>query len=349
MQNNQMTNLAIMGIGNIGKRHLMAINTIENLNLCGIVDYTEEARSFCYDNKISLFDDLNELKKSTKVDGVIISTPTIMHHENAISALNLGLDVLIEKPISATSHEAEQIENIAQLNNCSVLVGHQRRFNPIILKTKEIIRKKKIGKVIGLSGIWALRKDQDYFLPGWRKKVSAGPVITNLIHDIDYLRFIFGEITEVSAFSSNNINNFEKEDIICTNFKFERGLIGNFLISDSGTSPWSWETGTGENIHLPHLKENNLRIVGTKGSLEFPNLKLWSYKNEGDNWKNELESINYSFEEVDPYISQINHFIDVINKKVDPITNALDAKRTLKVALAILESAKLNSIIKIQS
>ena len=98
---------------------------------------------------------------------------------------------------------------------------------------------------------------------------------------------------------------------------------------------------------MPHLKENNLRIVGTQGSLEFPNLKLWSYKNEGDNWKSELESFNYDLDEVDPYISQINHFIDVINKKVDPITNASDAKRTLKVALSILESAKLNSIVKI--
>ena len=130
MQNNQMINLAIMGIGTIGKRHLMAINTIENVNLCGIVDLTEDARTFCKNNKISLFDDLNKLKKSTKVDGVIISTPTIMHHENAISALNLGLDILIEKPISATISEAEQIEKIAKLNNCSVLVGHQRRFNP---------------------------------------------------------------------------------------------------------------------------------------------------------------------------------------------------------------------------
>ena len=58
---------------------------------------------------------------------------------------------------------------------------------------------------------------------------------------------------------------------------------------------------------------------------------------------------NYDLDEVDPYISQINHFIDVINKKVNPITNASDAKRTLKVALSILESAKLSSIIKIWS
>ena len=59
MQNNQMINLAIMGIGTIGKRHLMAINTIDNVKLCGIVDLTEDARSFCNYNKISIFDDLN--------------------------------------------------------------------------------------------------------------------------------------------------------------------------------------------------------------------------------------------------------------------------------------------------
>ncbi len=347
MQNNKSTNLAIMGIGTIGKRHLMAIDALKNVNLCGIIDLTKDAKEFCNSKNISIFDNLNELKKSTRVDGVIISTPTIKHHENAISALNLGLDVLIEKPISAMVSEAEQIEKMAQLNNCLVLIGHQRRFNPLVLKTKEIINEKRIGKVVGLSGIWALRKDKEYFSPDWRKEISAGPVITNLIHDIDYLRFIFGEITEVSAFSSNSVNNFEKEDILSANLKFENGIIGNFLISDSCTSPWSWETGTGENIHLPHLKENNLRIVGTQGSLEFPNLKLWCYKNEGDNWKSELESLICDFDKVDPYILQIKHFIDVINRKVDPITNALDAKKTLKVALSILESVKFNSIIKI--
>ena len=216
-----------------------------------------------------------------------------------------------------------------------------------MLKTKEIIHEKRIGKVIGLSGIWALRKDKEYFSPDWRKEINAGPVITNLIHDIDYLRFIFGEISEVSAFSSNSVNNFEKEDILSTNLKFEQGIIGNFLITDSGSSPWSWETGTGENIHLPHLKENNLRIVGTKGSLEFPNLKLWKYKKEGDNWKTELDSIDYDFEQVDPYISQIKHFADVISRKVKPLTDASEGKQNLKIALSILESAKKNCIVKI--
>ena len=216
-----------------------------------------------------------------------------------------------------------------------------------MIKAKEIISENKIGAVVGLSGVWALRKDKEYFKPDWRKKITAGPGITNLIHDIDYLRFIFGEISEVFAYASNKVNNFEKEDILSVNFKFESGLLGNFLITDSGTSPWAWETGTKENIHLPHLSENNLRIIGTDGSLEFPNLIIWKYKIGGKNWKNELEKVYIECETVDPYISQIKHFADVICRKVKPITDASEGKQNLKIALSILESSKKNCIVKI--
>ena len=257
------------------------------------------------------------------------------------------LTIAIGLPISANISQAEEIKKLANKKKCMVLVGHQRRFNPLVIKAKEIISENKIGIVVGLSGVWALRKDKEYFVPDWRKKITAGPVITNLIHDIDYLRFIFGEILEVSAYASNKVNNFEKEDILSVNFKFESGVLGNFLITDSGTSPWAWETGTKENIHLPHLIENNLRIIGTDGSLEFPNLIIWKYKIGGKNWKNELEKVYIECETVDPYISQIKHFVDVICRKVKPITDASEGKQNLKIALSILETSKKNCIVKI--
>ena len=345
----QITNIALVGIGSIGKRHHMAIEQIDNINLAGIVDLSKDAKIYCDDKKIPLYKNINNLTIDHNIDGVIISTPTILHHENSIAALKLGLDVLIEKPISATVNEAKEIDKIAKDNNCKVLVGHQRRFYPLVLKTKKIISDKKIGKVIGLSGVWSLRKDKDYFEPEWRKKVSAGPIITNLIHDIDYLRFIFGEIHSVSSFSSNMINNFEKEDVVSANIQFKNGVIGNFLITDAGTSPWSWETGIGENIHLPNYQVNNLKIIGTEGSLEFPNLKLWEYKNKNNsnNWKDEIIQTIIDTPDIDPYISQINHFKDVINRKVEPITGAKDAEQTLKVALSILESANNNKTVVI--
>ncbi len=347
MLEKQIINIVVHGAGTIGKRHLMAINENQNVNLSGIIDISDEAKQFCENKKIPLSKNLNDLKIKSEIDGVIICTPTTLHYKNTLDALELGLDVLIEKPISANVSEAQTIAKIAQENNCKVLVGHQRRFYPLVIKAKEIVKNGEIGKIIGLSGVWALRKDNDYFDPDWRKKISAGPVITNLIHDIDYLRFIFGEIEAVSAYSSNNINNFEKEDILSANLKFKNGLLGNFLITDGGTSPWSWETGTGENIHLPHLKENNLRIIGTEGSLEFPNLKLWKYKNKGQNWKDEIEAIEICTNKIDAYALQIDHFRNVINRVVEPITGALDAELTLKVVLSILESTKSEKTIKI--
>src|SRR6056300_733241 len=348
MSTTNIINIAIQGIGTVGKRHLMAIEQIENINLSGIIDLTPQAEEFCKNKNIPLFQNLNDLLANNKTDGLVISTPTIHHHQNAITALKLGFDVLIEKPISATINEAQEITNIAIENKCKVLVGHQRRFYPLVTKTKEIIKSKELGRILGLSGVWGLRKDKDYFLPDWRKKITAGPVITNLIHDIDYLRFIFGEIEEVSAFSSNIINNFEKEDVITANLKFKSGLLGNFLITDCGTSPWSWETATGENIHLPTLLENNLRVIGTEGSLEFPNLKIWRYIKNGSDWKNEIYSQDLSFSNIDPYVAQMNHFKDIINRKIEPITGSEDAELTLKVALSILESALNNKSIKIQ-
>jgi predicted dehydrogenase len=347
MSNKKITNIGIIGIGSIGKRHLMAINQIVDINLVGIVDLSEPAQKFCLEKNIPLFKNLNELLKNNQVDGVIISTPTISHCENAISAMELGLDILIEKPISATVIEAQEITKTAIKNKCKVLVGHQRRFYPLVLKTKEIVKSNELGEVVGLSGLWALRKDKDYFIPEWRKEITAGPVITNLIHDIDYLRFIFGDIEEVTAFTSNIVNDFDKEDVVTANFKFKNGVLGNFLITDCGTSPWSWETATGENIHLPNLIENNLRVVGTKGSLEFPNLKIWKYKNNGENWMDEIYAKELAFSDIDPYVSQINHFKDVINRIVEPITSSEDAELSLKVALSILDSAVNKKSIKI--
>jgi predicted dehydrogenase len=347
MYNKKITNIGIIGIGTIGKRHLMAIDQIDDINLVGIVDLSEPAQKFCLEKNIPLFKNLNELLKNNRVDGVIISTPTISHYENAISAMELGLDILIEKPIAATVIEAQEITKTAIKNKCKVLVGHQRRFYPLVLKTKEIVKNNELGEVVGLSGLWALRKDKDYFIPEWRKEITAGPVITNLIHDIDYLRFIFGDIEEVTAFTSNIVNDFDKEDVVTANLKFKNGILGNFLITDCGTSPWSWETATGENIHLPNLIENNLRVIGTKGSLEFPNLKIWKYKNNGENWMHEIYSKELAFSNIDPYVSQINHFKDIINRIVEPVTSSEDAELTLKVALSILDSAVNKKSIKI--
>ena len=140
MSSLQVTNIALVGIGTIGQRHHMAIEKTNNVNLVGIVDLSNQAKDYSEDKRIPLYKNLNDLKINHNVDGVIISTPTILHHEHALTALKLGLDVLIEKPISANLSEAQEIAKIANENNCKVLVGHQRRFYPLVIKAKQVIQ-----------------------------------------------------------------------------------------------------------------------------------------------------------------------------------------------------------------
>ena len=81
--------------------------------------------------------------------------------------------------------------------NKQVLVGHHRRYSEQIRQTKRIVDNQILGQLVGVSGIWATRKPDSYFEPEWRKKRTSGPVLINLIHEMDIFRDVCGEITSV--------------------------------------------------------------------------------------------------------------------------------------------------------
>ena len=83
---------------------------------------------------------------------------------------------------------------------------------------------------MAVSGQWTTRKDEDYFAPAWRRNFEAGPILTNLIHEIDLLRFICGDIASVSAEMTNHDQNFEKEDAVAISLKFANQAVGSFLL-----------------------------------------------------------------------------------------------------------------------
>ena len=89
-----------------------------------------------------------------------------------------------------------------------VLVGHHRRHNPRIKAVREMIAKGQIGQLTAVVGLWLLKKPDSYFDVAWRREPGGGPILINLVHDIDDLRFICGEIVEVQALTSNSARGF---------------------------------------------------------------------------------------------------------------------------------------------
>nr|WP_234900496.1 Gfo/Idh/MocA family oxidoreductase [Rhizobium skierniewicense] len=161
-----------------------------------------------------------------------------------------------------------------------------------------------------LNVIWALLKPASYFKPDWRRRIGAGPILTNLVHDIDLLRFICGEISSVTAQTRASARSHEVEDTVAVLLAFDSGALGTLIGCDASPSPWSWDLNSGENPLFPISRENSYRFFGTEGSLEFPDLHLWRYRVDGEaGWTQPISREGRVVQaDTDAYRLQFRHF-----------------------------------------
>jgi predicted dehydrogenase len=334
------TRLAIIGAGVIGKRHLATIQRSgADVQLVAVVDATTAAEQVAVAAGVPFFQNTESMLDSIRPDGVVVATPTEHHLEPTIVALEAGAHVLVEKPIVPTLEEAAKIIAVSEQTGKHVLVGHHRRYYAQVHKARELVQGGSLGQLITVSGQWNMRKNDAYYDPTWRRRWQAGPVVTNLIHDMDALRYICGEVSSVSAETSNLVLQYEKEDAAAMVIRFKSGALGTFIVSDQANSPWSWEYATGETDFFPKTGQNSVFFSGSKAALEFPNIVLWHHGAGVADWNHPLQRQEMTDSLDDAFLSQINHFCAVIRGELAPRITAEDATATLKATLAVFESA----------
>ena len=136
-------------------------------------------------------------------EGVIIATPNDLHVPLSLTCVERGIPVLVEKPVADTVEAARSLAKASESAGVPVLVGHHRRHSPIIRKARKIVQSGALGELVALSALFLVHKPDGYFQAAWRRRAGGGPVLINLIHDMDSLRFLAGEITSVQAVTSN--------------------------------------------------------------------------------------------------------------------------------------------------
>lgn len=183
--------IGLIGAGSIGTRHIKAIDELALIELVAIADPAPAAAKLAESRGLEAFADAESMLSKTEVDAVIIATPTERHHADLMMVLKYRKTVLVEKPITATTKEADEVTNYAAEQGCQVLVGHQRRYYPCAQIARDIIQNGRIGRLMAVSGQWTTRKDEDYFAPAWRRNFEAGPILTNLIHEIAQPFYLF--------------------------------------------------------------------------------------------------------------------------------------------------------------
>lgn len=328
--------MAIAGIGLAGRRHAEAIDQLQGISLCAVVEPDEVGQNYAANLNIPCHETLDELFAEHSPDGVILATPTTLHVTQGLECIRQGCPVLVEKPLGTTSKECIRLVSEAERNGVVLMVGHHRRFNPLIRRAKEVISAGELGNIRAVHiNTWFYKPDEYFENAPWRKKFGAGPISVNLAHDIDLIRYLCGEVEAVQGHSVPSARGYENEDVAAAVLQFSNGAIGTITVSDSIVAPWSWELTSGEYPIYPPTSESCYWIGGSHGSFSLPDLRLWTHCEGLRDWWTPISATSLTRGSSDPLVNQISHFADVIRGKSKPLVPGREGLQSLKVIEAI--------------
>ncbi|MEM7134293.1 MAG: Gfo/Idh/MocA family oxidoreductase [Chloroflexota bacterium] len=340
--------IAVIGAGVIGRRHIELVMSSNRSTLAAICDPAPDVAKLAQQHAVPYFQQYEELFENMDLDGAIIATPNVLHVPIGIACAKRGIDLLVEKPIADTVEEAIQLVEVAEQANTQLMVGHYRRFNPLVQKARAVIQSGQIGRLVAVNVMWTLQKPDAYYDVTWRTEPGGGPILINLIHDIDTLRYICGEIQQLYALTSSDTRGLTVEDSASISLQMANGVLGTIIVSDATPSPWSYESTTFENPDFAHQAENCYSFMGSRGSLAFPRMELWRYADpQKSGWNYPLTQEQLSVDRSDPLTAQLAHFCRVILREESPVVSGSDGVRTLAATLAVQESARAGRPIRI--
>ena len=298
--------VAVVGVGHLGTYHTEKIFKIENADLVGVCDPNiEKCKELSEKYGCEAFSDYKQLDQ--KVDAVLIAATTKVHYEIAKYFLEKSVHVFLEKPITETVAQGQELCDLAKRNNCILQVGHVERFNPALIAAKEKLREPLFIECHRLA-------------PFKPRSMDVDVVLDLMIHDIDVvMSLVNSPVASVSAVGTPVLT--PHVDIANARIEFESKAVANITasrVSQSATRKFrvfqgsqylSIDFGTGE-------------------------LNLTTKTGEWDNYEEELplEFDAWSLDKGDALLAEDQSFVDCIQGKKQPEVSGEQALTALKVA-----------------
>ncbi|KAJ4420534.1 hypothetical protein N0V82_004307 [Gnomoniopsis sp. IMI 355080] len=356
--------IALVGAGEIGPRHAIAVKSNPDAQLVCLVDPSPRATETATQLETAYFPTIQAMlsSPSTKPDAAIVCVPNHLHVAGATELLSAGVNVLCEKPLAVDSASGQKLVEHAAALKLHLLTAHHRRFNPYVVAAKRILSREtqSIGQVTAVSGLWTLHKPKEYFdapLEWHRSAESGGPVMINLIHDIDVLHYLLAsKVKRVAAFETKKQRNHPAEEGGAIILNFENGVVGTFLLSDAVVSDHAFEMGTGENPKLPRTGKDVYRIFGTEGTLSVPDLRRTFYADGFQrSWSNQISEVTDKFEDLlseeerekVPFELQVAHLIKVVRGEDQAVCTGEDGLAAVRVAEAVKKALSTGEVVDV--
>ena len=331
---NNFPRVLVCGAGSIGQRHIKNLQNL-NINVSAWRSRKGLVKELADQYKINVYTDLDYALE--QVDAVVIATNTNTHIDIALKSIEQGKSVFIEKPIAKSFSEAILLINKISKNNIIIEIGFQLRAHPNLIKIYELTRQKLFGPLYTYRAVVGQRLDK--WRPGtdYRKSYSAsadngGGALLDLIHEIDLINWLTGDIEKVYG-NLSNVSNLEMsaEDLANLTLVNKNGAVGQIQMD----------------MVSPEYRRS-LELVFKDAIIywDYPTGKVYKKMN-GKLLL--LDEVPKTFERNNMFKDQMIHFINRVNGKIKiPLCSLKDGIEAQKIAEAARLSSKLGRVVNLE-
>jgi predicted dehydrogenase len=306
--------VGVVGAGYLGKFHAEKYANMEDVDLVGVADTnSQQAAEVAQKNQTTAYSNAEEL--IGKVEAVSIAVPTPSHHMVGKLFLSNDVDVLIEKPMTVTLEEADELIEIAENRGLLIQVGHLERFNPAVLALRDVLKRPMFIESHRLS----------IFQP---RGTDVDVVLDLMIHDIDIiLNLVQSDINEIHAAGIPVVT--EHGDIANARLEFTSGCVANV---------------TASRISLKNERKLRLFQRDAYISVDFANREITEIRQNGNASSGSLipgTDINRRcFTKADALDSELKSFVHSVKNRFVPEVTGKMGREALKVALSIVDQTR---------
>jgi predicted dehydrogenase len=315
-QKSQPVRAAVIGVGYLGQYHAEKYAKLANAQLVAVVDSKlERAQEIGQRLAVPHFADFRAVLK--QVDAVSICVPTPFHYRIAGACLEAGVDVLVEKPMTVTLKEADDLITLAQQRGRVLQVGHLKRFHPAVVALREsgVLKHPRFIESHRLAPIKSRALDVDV-------------VLDLMIHDLDLiLNFVQSDVTQVQAVGAPVIT--DQIDMANARIQFASGCVANVTAS-----------------RIARDTVRRIRIFQSDAfiSLDFPSKNIQITRKTGGTMNLDgvelpaLSTETLPIQDYDTLEQEIRAFCDAVRQRTDPAVSGRDGRRALEMVHRVKDS-----------
>lgn len=301
--------VGVAGVGAMGKNHARVLASLEGVELSAIYDVdqarAEELAALYGTKAVSSLEDLSAL-----VDAAAVAVPTVFHRQVAGFLLEQGKHVLVEKPLSESLHEAQELVALADAKNLVLQVGHIERFNPVIKQLEAKIKEPRFIEATRLS-------------PFPNRSLDIGVVLDLMVHDLDIILHLVGGSPVVSIDAVGVPVLMKREDIANARLRFANGCVANVTAS-----------------RVSDKKMRKIQVFHSEGyiSLDYQEQTGHLYRREGMGIVREEVPV----EKDEPLKLELASFVECARQGEAPVVGGVQGTEVLRLAVLITQAIETN-------